>query len=105
MNDINAISEFEQSLGKMNPEITLSAAQAVFLSDWRSILPRVQVPTTIIQSKTDYIVPENVALCKKQEMGDRHAKVHILTTQGHFPQSTAHSMLLKVLKHALASSE
>uniref|UniRef100_A0A7C8YL05 Uncharacterized protein n=1 Tax=Opuntia streptacantha TaxID=393608 RepID=A0A7C8YL05_OPUST len=58
MNDIHAISEFEQSLGKMNPEIALSAAQAVFLSDWRSILPPVQVPTTIIQSKTDYIVPE-----------------------------------------------
>ena len=57
------------------------------------------MPTAIIQSKTDYVVPENVAQYMKKEMGDLHAKVHILTTQGHFPQLTAHSMLLKVLKH------
>ncbi|KAF5750633.1 putative sigma factor sigb regulation protein rsbq [Tripterygium wilfordii] len=98
--DTAAIAEFEYSLGRMNPRTALSVAKTVFLSDLRRILPQVQVPCTIIQSRKDNMVPQNVCYYMKKKVGG-HTRVNILNTQGHFPQLTAHPLLLEVLKRAL----
>ncbi|XAR68638.1 hypothetical protein NMG60_11003832 [Bertholletia excelsa] len=100
VNNSKAIAKFECSLGRMNPEIALTAAKAVFLSDFRRILARVRVPSTIIQSKEDIIVPDSVAFYIKKRLGE-DARVEILKTQGHFPHLTAHRLLLHVLKRVL----
>uniref|UniRef100_A0A5B7A6D0 AB hydrolase-1 domain-containing protein n=1 Tax=Davidia involucrata TaxID=16924 RepID=A0A5B7A6D0_DAVIN len=99
-NDRMAITEFESSLVRMKPEIALSVAKTVFLSDLRRVLPQVQVPSTIIQSEKDIVVPESVAFYMKRKLGG-HARVKILKTQGHFPQLTAYPLLLHVLKRLL----
>lgn len=96
-----AIAEFENSLGRMDPKIALSVAKTVFLSDLRRLLPRVQVPCTIIQSRKDIIVPESVAVYMKRKVGDDHARVEILETEGHLPQLTAYPLLLDILKRVL----
>ncbi|XP_074282483.1 strigolactone esterase D14-like [Silene latifolia] len=96
VNDRIAISAYENSLMKMNPNITLSVAKAAFLSDWRPLLPKVHVPTTIIHVKKDFAVPDKVAYFTKKRLGG-HPKLIILRTQGHFPQLTAPVVLLKVL--------
>ncbi|GFY93586.1 hypothetical protein Acr_09g0000320 [Actinidia rufa] len=88
VNNSEAIGEFEFSLGRMKPEMALSVAKTVFLSDLRWVLPRVQVPSTIIQSKKDVIVPEFVAFYMKKKLG------------GH-AQLTAYPLLLHVLKKVL----
>ncbi|OMO51867.1 putative sigma factor sigb regulation protein rsbq [Corchorus capsularis] len=100
VNNTEAIAKFENTLGRMKPEIALSAARSVFLSDLRAKLPQVKVPCTIIQSKKDSIVPESVAFYMKSKLGG-DANVTILNTQGHFPHLTAPNLLLKVLKKAL----
>ena len=101
VNNSAAIAEFEHSLGRMKPNTALSVAKVVFLSDLRRLLPRVQVPCTIIQSRKDYIVPKSVAFYIKRKLG-AHSKVKILKTQGHFPQLTAYPLLLKVLRSSLS---
>ncbi|KAI8558816.1 hypothetical protein RHMOL_Rhmol04G0125800 [Rhododendron molle] len=100
VNNSHAIAEFEASLGRMKPEIALSVAKNVFLSDLRRVLPQVHVPSTIIQSKKDVIVPEFIAYYLKKKLGG-HARVRILKAQGHFPQLTAYRLLLHVLKKVL----
>lgn len=100
VNSTTAIAKFEHSLGRMKPKIALGVAKTVFLSDLRQIPPRVSVPTFIIQSEIDYIVPKSVAFYIKRELGGP-AEVEILKTEGHFPQLTADPMLLKVLKQVL----
>ncbi|KAI3471506.1 hypothetical protein Pfo_028156 [Paulownia fortunei] len=101
VNDTSAIAEFEGTLGRLKPEIALSIARTVFLADNRHLLPHVHVPSTIIQSEKDIIVPESVAFYMKKRLG-APAKVRILKTQGHFPQLTVPSLFLRVLKKALA---
>ncbi|BBH07509.1 alpha/beta-Hydrolases superfamily protein, partial [Prunus dulcis] len=98
--DTSAIAEFENSLGRMTPKIAVSVARTVFLSDLRRILPQVVVPSSIIQSRKDFIVPKTVAFYMKKRLGGP-ARVKILNTEGHFPQLTVHSLLLKVLKRFL----
>lgn len=100
INSTTAIVEFEHSLGRMKPKIALSVAKTVFLSDLRPILPQVSLPSFIIQSEKDYIVPKSVAFYMKRELGGP-AKVKILKTKGHLPHLTAYPMLLKVLKRLL----
>ncbi|KAI5560614.1 hypothetical protein POPTR_016G062700v4 [Populus trichocarpa] len=102
MNNTRATTEFKNSLRRMKPRIALSVAKTVFLSDWRSILPEVLVPCTIIQSKRDPIVPNSVAYYMKRNLNG-HARVKILDTGGHFPQLTAYNLLLKVLKRFLVN--
>ncbi|PIN20427.1 putative hydrolase/acyltransferase (alpha/beta hydrolase superfamily) [Handroanthus impetiginosus] len=98
--DRGAIAEFEGSLGRMRPEIALSAARTVFHSDNRDVLPQVHVGTTIIQSEQDNVVPESVAFYMKERIGAA-AHLRILKTRGHFPQLTVPSYFLSVLKDAL----
>ncbi|PON46628.1 Alpha/beta hydrolase fold [Parasponia andersonii] len=100
VNITTAVTKFEPSLGRMKPRIALSVAKTVFLSDPRRILPRVSVPSFIIQSEKDYIVPKSIAFYIKRNLRGP-AKVKILKTEGHFPQLTAYPMLQKVLKQVL----
>lgn len=100
INNSAAIAEFEYSLGKMKPEIALSVAKTVFLSDVRFILPQVKVPCTIIQSREDTVVPTYVSCYMKEKLGGG-ARVKILKTSGHFPQLTAFPLLLDALNQVL----
>nr|KYP71646.1 Sigma factor sigB regulation protein rsbQ [Cajanus cajan] len=100
-NNPSAVAEFEQSLLKMKPQVALSVAKTVFLSDLRWVLPRVHVPCTIIQTRKDPIVPLAVTSYMNKKLGS-HSKVKILETQGHFPQLTAYRLLLEALKDSLS---
>ncbi|KAM0980878.1 hypothetical protein ACFX13_014361 [Malus domestica] len=100
VNDTSAITEFENSLGRVKPRIAVNVARVVFLSDYRRLLHQVIVPCSIIQSRKDFIVPKSVAFYMKKQLGGP-AKVKILNTEGHIPQLTAYPLLLKVLKKQL----
>lgn len=65
VNDAKSIRIFEESLGRMRPEVALDVARTVFLSDLRWVLGRVRVPCTIIQSEEDFVVPTSVAYYMK----------------------------------------
>lgn len=98
VNNKKAISEFEGTLGKMKPNIAHSVAKTVFFSDYRQILPQITVPSFIIQSRKDMVVPQFVAFYMKMKLGYRFAKVEFLETEGHFPHLTAYPLLLNALR-------
>ncbi|GFP84149.1 probable strigolactone esterase d14 [Phtheirospermum japonicum] len=97
VNNTAAIEEFKSSLLRWSPQVALQTARAVFLKDYRRVLPYVHVPSTIIQSKEDIIVPKSVAYYIKRKLG-APARVRVLKTKGHFPHLTVPSRLLRVLK-------
>ncbi|KAL9237776.1 hypothetical protein vseg_012283 [Gypsophila vaccaria] len=97
VNDRNAISFYENVLMTMNPHIILGVAKAAFLSDWRSILPKVKVATTIIQTKEDFAVPKKVTYYTMKHLGGR-SQLKIMNVKGHFPHLSAYVPLFKVLR-------
>ncbi|KAJ4979288.1 hypothetical protein NE237_010068 [Protea cynaroides] len=104
VNDSESIHEFEYSLKRMEPNITLHVAKTVFLSDLRWVLRHVKMPCTIIQSERDPVVPLSVADYMKSKLAD-DTRVEILKTEGHFPQLTACPLLLDVLKRVLYNND
>ncbi|KAK9123353.1 hypothetical protein Sjap_012955 [Stephania japonica] len=88
--------EFEQSLLRMDPNVSVQVAQNVFLSDYRWVLEQVKLPCTIIQTENDIIVHPFVPGYMKKMLGEG-AKVVMLDAHGHFPMLTADSLLSKVL--------
>ncbi|KAK4404168.1 putative esterase D14L [Sesamum angolense] len=52
--------KFGNCLKRMRPEVALSLAKTVFLSDHRDILDKVVIPCDIIQTRNDIVVPNSV---------------------------------------------
>ncbi|KAJ0961501.1 hypothetical protein J5N97_002005 [Dioscorea zingiberensis] len=98
-----SVEKFGKNLQRMRPEIALSVARIVFLSDLRDVLENVEVPCTIIQCSNDIVVPMSVAKYMQSKIKGK-ASVEIIETDGHFPQLTAHEMLINVLDRVLLIS-
>ncbi|KAL7587137.1 strigolactone esterase D14 [Lactuca sativa] len=95
-NDSESVSSFEQCLKRMKPDIGLTTAKTVFLSDHCDILEKVVIPCTIVQTTNDIVVPLSVVeYMKKMIMGE--STVEMIDTVGHFPQLTAPLKLLEII--------
>ncbi|XP_008775243.2 strigolactone esterase D14-like [Phoenix dactylifera] len=104
VNDPISIETFKRSFLQMRPDIALSVAKMIFLSDLRDVLGKVEVPCTIIQGTNDIVVPTSVARYIQHKMKGK-AMVEIIRFDGHFPQLTAHQMLMEALDRVLAAVE
>ncbi|XP_073062558.1 strigolactone esterase D14-like [Primulina eburnea] len=87
--------KFEHCLKRMRPEVALPLAKTVFLGDYRDILDKVIVPCDIIQTRNDIVVPNSVTEFMNSKIKGKH-EVHIIDTDGHFPQLTAPLEFLEV---------
>lgn len=87
--------KFENCLKRMRPEVALPLAKTVFLGDYRDILDKVIVPCYIIQTRNDVVVPNSVTKFMMSKIKGKH-EVHIIDTDGHFPQLTAPLEFLEV---------
>ncbi|MCU1689642.1 MAG: Carboxylesterase bioH [Pseudonocardiales bacterium] len=76
-------AELEESFCRVDPRIAARFARATFLSDSRSDLPRVQVPTLILQCTDDAIAPVAVGEFVRDAMPD--ARLVLLRATGHCP--------------------
>ena len=77
-------AQFAGTLSAVRPDIALSVAKAIFQTDHRVDLPKVNVPTFILQTTHDVAVPESVGdYLNKAIAGSKLAKVQ---AKGHFPQ-------------------
>jgi sigma-B regulation protein RsbQ len=86
----------------MRPDIANQALKAIFLSDFRDILPRIRQPVTVIQPQTDFIVPMVVG-----EYLAAHVPVgtlYLLKTTGHVPHLTSPEKVTTVLREVLAAN-
>ncbi|KVI11628.1 strigolactone esterase D14 [Cynara cardunculus var. scolymus] len=99
-NDQESVKKFEKILKRMKPEIALSTAKTVFLSDHRDILEKVVIPCTIVQTTNDIVVPiQVVEYMKKMIRGE--SVVEMINTDGHFPQLTAPLKLIEIFDRVM----
>ncbi|XP_020244820.1 strigolactone esterase D14-like [Asparagus officinalis] len=94
------IEKFCKSFLGMRPETALSVAKAIFLSDWRDILEKIEVQCTIIQGTNDKVVPVSVANYMQSKMKVK-ARMEIIEGVGHFPQLTCPNMLINIIERVL----
>lgn len=98
--DPACIEKFGKSLQKMRPDVALSVAKTIFLSDLRDVLEKVQVPSTIVQTTNDIVVPMPVVHYMERKMKGK-ASVEVIEADGHFPQLTCHQFLIDALDRIL----
>ncbi len=93
------VDDFRQSLRAMRPDVALSMARTVFLTDMRDRLSGYATPTVLIQPSDDPIVPvaagEYLARCWP------HARLELIEASGHLPHLTAPDTLRAALARAL----
>lgn len=79
--------ELADSLCRTDPDIAKHFARVVFLSDYREILPKVTVPTLIVQSSEDFLAPLVVGEYIHSKLPDSTLKV--ISNVGHCPHLSA----------------
>ncbi|XP_077225231.1 strigolactone esterase D14-like [Tasmannia lanceolata] len=100
VNDPLSIDKFGKSLQKMRPDIALLVGKNIFLGDHRDVLEKVEVPCTIIQTTNDVVVPISVSHYMKSKIKGK-TSIEIIEADGHFPQLTAHQLLIDALDRVL----
>lgn len=100
-NDDVSVVKFEWCLRNMRPEIALAVAKLIFLGDYRGVLEEVATSCTVVQMKTDLVVPDSVPYYMQRKLKAK-SSVEIVNVDGHFPMLTAPSLLLHVIDKALA---
>lgn len=79
--------ELTASFCRTDPEIAKRFARVTFLSDNRADLPKVSVPTLVLQCKDDVIAPIAVGEYVRDSMPD--ARMVLLDATGHCPNLSA----------------
>lgn len=75
--------EFLQTLRQYRPEVAVMSLRAAFTSDFRGMMPKVAVPTLILQGTDDPAVPDSAAAFLAQAIPG--AELRKLAITGHFP--------------------
>lgn len=84
------------SILSLRPDIALHAAQAIFESDYRSLLPQIVHDVLILQTARDPAVPEDVGLYLKNHIAK--SQLIMIDTEGHFPHLSAHEEVADAIK-------
>jgi len=79
--------ELTTSFCRMDPDIARQFARVTFLSDCRDALPRVPVPTLVLQCREDVIAPVEVGRYVTEAVPD--ARMVLLDATGHCPHLSA----------------
>jgi pimeloyl-ACP methyl ester carboxylesterase len=94
-----AVDAFSDGLLAMRPDVTLRVARTIFESDTRALLPMLRVPTALIHSRDDIIVPAAVG---------RYLRDHIARSElvwidagGHLPHLSAPGAVAGALRDIL----
>jgi sigma-B regulation protein RsbQ len=88
--------EFARTLSAMRPDIALAIARIVFQYDHRAELPRLQVPTLILQSGDDLAVPNEVGHYMARQIP--RATMATIDARGHLPHLSAPQAVTRTLE-------
>ena len=80
-------AELTESFCRMDPAVAEGFATATFLSDHRDVLPRISVPTLVLQCSDDVIAPVSVGEYVAAEIPQ--AELVLLDATGHCPNLSA----------------
>lgn len=78
---------FVGSLLRMRPDVAVVMAKAIFLSDYRAILPQCIVPCAVLQTRHDPAVPFEAAKYLHDHL--RMSSLDVLDAVGHLPHLSA----------------
>jgi sigma-B regulation protein RsbQ len=93
--------EFANTLSAIRPDVAQAVARVIFQSDHRSELPKLSVPTVILQSNNDVAVPTVVGEYMAEHIP--HAKLIHINAQGHLPHLSAPDVVISTLQECLAA--
>jgi sigma-B regulation protein RsbQ len=79
--------ELEASFCRVDPAIARQFARVTFLSDNRADLPRISVPTLVLQCEHDVIAPKSVGSFVHQQVPG--SRLRVLDVAGHCPHLSA----------------
>lgn len=96
------VAELHESFCATDPALARKFAEATFLSDYRSVVSSVAVPSLIMQCARDAIAPEFVG----QYLFERlpAATLHLMDATGHCPHLTHPEETIRVIERYLAKS-
>lgn len=86
---------------RTDPDIATHMARMTFLSDHRADLPRIPVPTLVMQTRADVVVPEEVGAAMAAAMP--HGMVRLMDASGHCPQMSAPGETVAAIRDFLLS--
>lgn len=91
--------EFAKALSGVRPDIGLSVARIVFQSDHRADLPDIEVPTLVVQTKADIVVPLGAGefLAKTLPYGE----LRVIDADGHLPHLSAPNEVITAIRSVL----
>jgi sigma-B regulation protein RsbQ len=92
--------QLAHSFCAMDPSIAVRWARATFLSDLRSLVPRVQTPCVVLQCREDAIAPEAVGHWLHQHLP--HSTLVQLQATGHCPHVSHPAEVAGVIGQHLA---
>lgn len=93
------LTDYAAHLLAMRPDVAMTMLRAIFLSDFRDILARVNCPVDVLQTEQDVAVPRVVAEYMVQALPQ--ARLHMLDCRGHLPHLTHPELVLPVLTSVL----
>jgi sigma-B regulation protein RsbQ len=79
--------ELEVSFCRVDPRVMRTFARVTFLTDVRTLLPRVAIPSLIVQCSNDALAPRGVGEYLSAHLAD--SELVVLTATGHVPQASA----------------
>lgn len=97
-----AIREFTEGLMRIRPDIAVATCKLIFRLDFRSILPLIDPPCDILQSRQDVAVPTSVAEYLRDHI--RLSTLHMLPTSGHLPHLSSSIIVNAAILRIIAGS-
>lgn len=95
--------ELTNSFCQTDPDIARHFAKATFYSDNRSDVPKISIPTLILQCTDDIIAPETVGLYLKKHIKNNKF-VHLKAT-GHCPHMSAPAETVAAMQNWLSETK
>jgi sigma-B regulation protein RsbQ len=95
-------AELANSFCRTDPEVAKQFARVTFLSDTRQDLPKLKVPSLIIQCSDDIIAPSCVGQYMHGQLRD--SRLAILNANGHCPHLSEPAETVKAMKKYLANT-
>lgn len=87
---------FCNTLAAIRPDIALEVARVIFQSDNRKNLPKLTVPTLLIQTKRDAFVPREVAIYLHGHIAN--SQLAEIEAEGHLPHISAPAEVSKAIR-------
>ncbi len=88
--------ELSNSFCRSNPDIAKEFARTTFFSDKRHLLPKVNIPTLILQCSEDVIAPEEVGVYMHEKIKD--SQLVVMEATGHCPNLSAPEETIAAMK-------